>query len=77
MSVQRQTGQWKDVEDMCKGREPNATQWDLLPSYGWTEAWFARVFLPWLPVRESRQEAAALRNFTRWERRRGGHPQKA
>jgi hypothetical protein len=33
MSVQRQTGQWKDVEDMCKGREHNATHRDLLPSW--------------------------------------------
>jgi hypothetical protein len=33
MSVQRQTGQWKDVEDMGKGREHNATHRDRLPSW--------------------------------------------
>jgi hypothetical protein len=71
MLVQSQTDQWNNV---LRVEEHNATQRDLLPSYGWTDAWFARVFLPWLPVRESRQEAEALRNFARWERRHGGQP---
>jgi hypothetical protein len=57
--------------------EQDKTWGDLLPSYGWTEAWFARVFLPWVPVRESRQETEALRNFARWERMGGGQPQNA
>jgi hypothetical protein len=70
MLAQRQTDPWKVDEH-------NATHRDMLPSYGWTDAWFTRVYLLSLPVREIRQEAAALRNFARWERRRGGQPQKA
>jgi len=70
MLAQSQTDPWKVDEH-------NATYRDLLPSYGWTDAWFTRVFLLSLPVRESRQEAVALRNFTRWERGHGGQPQNA
>jgi hypothetical protein len=77
MAVQSQTDQWKCVEDMGKSEQHNVTHRDLLPSYGWTDEWFTRIFLLSLPVRESRQEAAALRNFARWERRHGGQPQNA
>jgi hypothetical protein len=73
MSVRSQT----DAEDMRMGKARNTTLRELLPSYGWTDAWFARVFLPWLPVRESRQETEALRNFARWEHICGGQPQNA
>ena len=66
-----------DEQEALRIATHNATHQDLLPSYGWTEAWFARVFLLSLPVRESRQEAVALRNFARWERRHGGQAQNA
>ena len=75
MVVQSQTDQGKCAEDMGKSERHNATYQELLPSYGWTDEWFSKVFLLSLPVRESRQEAAALRNFARWERRHGGQRQ--
>jgi hypothetical protein len=74
MAVQSQTDQWKGVEDMRKVEEHTATHRDRLPAYGWTDDWFTRIFLLSLPVQESRQEAQALRNFARWERRHGGQP---
>ena len=33
MSVQSQTDSWKDVEDVLKVEEHNATHWHLLPSW--------------------------------------------
>ena len=77
MSVQSLADRLDGGEDMYKAEEHNATHRELLPSYGWTDEWFSRVFLLSLPVRESRQEAAALQNFARWERRHGGQPQNA
>ena len=75
MSVQSLLDQGVNAQEALRIATHNATQRDLLPSYGWTDAWFTRVFLLSLPVRESRQEAAALQNFARWERRHGGQPQ--
>jgi hypothetical protein len=66
-----------DERETGRMAQRSATRRDLLPSYGWTEEWFARIFLLSLPVQESRQEAAALRNFARWERRHGRQPQTA
>jgi len=75
MEQQSLMGQGVDQQEAGRLVRHNTTQRDLLPSYGWTDAWFTRVFLLSLPVQESRQEAAALRNFARWERRHGGQPQ--
>ena len=77
MEPQSLMDQGVDEQEALRIAKHNAIHRDPLPSYGWTDAWFTRVFLPLLPVRESRQEAAALRNFARWERRHGGQPQNA
>jgi hypothetical protein len=75
MELQRLIDQGVDEQEALRVAAHNPTPRDLLPAYGWTDAWFTRVFLLSLPVRESRQEAAALQNFVRWERRHGGQPQ--
>ena len=61
MRIQSLANTTEDVRDKIK-------RGDFLPDYDWTDAWFTRTFLPWLPTRASHQEAEALRNFAEWER---------
>jgi len=77
MSVQSLIDQGVDEQDAFRIATHNATHPEPLSPYGWTDEWITRVFLPMVPVRASRQEAAALRNFARWERSQGGQPQNA
>ena len=74
MSVQSLIEQGVDEREALRIAKHNATHPEPLSPYGWTDEWFARVFLPMVPVRASRQETAALRNFARWERMSGGQP---
>jgi hypothetical protein len=75
MELQSLIDQGVDPQDALRIATHNATHPEPLSPYGWTEEWFTRVFLPMVPVKASRQEAAALRTFARWER--GGQPQNA
>jgi hypothetical protein len=77
MSVQSLIAQGVDEQEALRIIRHNATHREPLSPYGWTEEWFTRVFLPMVPVKASRQEATALRNFARWERSQGGQPQNA
>ena len=77
MTLQSLIDQGVDEREALRIAMHNATHPEPLSPYGWTDEWFASDFLPLVPARVSRQEAAALRNFARWERRHGGQPQKA
>ena len=77
MDLQSPIDQGVDEQDALRIAKHNAMHLEPLSPYGWTDEWFARVFLPMVPVQENRQEAEALRNFARWERMRGGQPQNA
>ena len=77
MEQQSRMDQGVGEQEAHRGRVCGAPRRDLLPAYAWTEEWFTRIFLLSLPVQESCQEAAAWRNFARWERRHGGQPQTA
>jgi hypothetical protein len=77
MTLQSLIDQGVDEQEALRIAKHNAIHPEPLSPYGWTDEWVARVFLPMVPVRASRQEAEALRNFTRWERRHGGQPQSA
>jgi hypothetical protein len=74
MSVQSLMAQGVDEQEALWIATHNATHPEPLSPYGWTDEWVTRVFLPMVPVRASRQEAAALRNFAQWERGHGGQP---
>jgi hypothetical protein len=75
MELQSLMDQGVDEREALRIAKHNAIHPEPLSPYGWTDEWFNRVFLPMVPVRASRQEVAALRNFARWER--GGQPQHA
>ena len=77
MELQNLIDQGVDEQEALRIAAHNASHPEPLSPYGWTEEWFARVFLPMVPVRASRQEAEAVRNFARWERRKGEQPQHA
>ena len=77
MERQRRMDQGVNAQEALRMATYNVIHPEPLSPYGWTDEWFHRVCLPMVPVRTSRQEAAALRNFARWERRREGHPQNA
>jgi hypothetical protein len=77
MSVQSLIDQGVDEQEALRIATHNTTHPEPLSPYGWTDEWFNRVFLPMVPVRASRQEAVALRNFAQWERKHGGQPQSA
>ena len=77
MERQSLIDQGVDEQEAFRIARHNASHPEPLSRYGWTDEWFNTVFLPMVPVRASRQEAAALRNFARWERRQGGQRQNA
>jgi hypothetical protein len=76
-SAQSLIAQGIDEQEALRIETHNATHPEPVSPYGWTDEWVTRVFLPLVPVRTSRQEAAALHNFARWERGRGGQGQNA
>ena len=61
MAVQKLINRTQDVQ-------AKTVRGATLPDYGWTDTWFTRTFLTWLPTRESPQAAEALRHFAAWER---------
>jgi len=71
MALQSLTNQGVDERESLRIERHNATHPEPLSPYGWTDEWFNWVFLPIVPIRTSRQEVAALRNFARWERQHG------
>ena len=77
MERQSLIDQGVDEQEALRIATHNASHPEPLSPYGWTEEWFTRVFLPMVPVRASRQEAEAVRNFVRWERKHGEQPQNA
>ena len=77
MTLQSLIDQGVDEQEALRIATHNAIHPEPLSPYGWTDEWVTSVFLPMVPVRASRQEAQALRNFARWGGKQRVRPQSA